>query len=1124
MRNTADHNRQEPVSGSFLPAEEEQALPVVLQQQLSYWKKYVFNEDITPLELPADFHRPAVKSLESAAARYLFTAADTALLLETAAQHRVSLLTVLTAVVSVLLKKTANQDDIILGTVTTGVAGLINKLPLRARISGTMRCHELLLYWRDIIQQAFSNREIPFDELVKELDIWQDPSRSSLFDVMVVLDMASITEVAAVPPSAVPAATAGYDLTFFFTLQRDQLQLELTYNTTLFTAATAERFIGYLVTIAGITCRHPDSSIKAVSVSDAEELQQIFSKADQTAVGYREEDTIISLFARAVATYPDNIALTANGRQLTYRELDVKSGQLARLLKEQYQVLPEEFVALHMDRTEWMVIAILAVLKAGAVYVPVDPVYPAPRITYILQDGDSRLLLYDVPPAHPLPEEVIPVDITQVNTALLTPYTAAVTPGQLAYVIYTSGTTGHPKGVLIEHRHVNRLLFNDADIYDFKETDSWSLFHSYCFDFSVWEMYGALLKGGRLVVVPKVVAQDALSFYDFLKQEKITVLNQTPTAFRSLLMNSGRFVKSDLAVRYVIFGGEILLPEILVPWKKVFTECRMINMYGITETTVFVTYKEITGEEIIVNKSNIGRVIPTLSCYVLDRDLSICPVQTIGEIYVGGAGVARGYHNRAALTAERFIADPFRPGERMYRSGDYARVLPDGDIEYIGRKDEQVKIRGHRIELGDIESWLAKHTAIKDVLVLAGEKDGDKCLIAYYVADQKIKVSALREYLADKLPAYMIPAYFMHLSHFPMTPNDKVDKKALPPAAIETDHQPVIVVGSREEEMATIWSEVLKIDRGQINNTTSFFELGGDSLKMLRVISMSRNAGMALTLDQFMETPYITVGSKTAGTNTAGKQRLEDMLRDIWAAVLLLDKKEIRADSNFFELGGDSLKMLRVIAMCREKGVELTLQQFLDKPYITTSGGAANNVGISPVEPEYIVADDVNDGLNFMLSPIQQWFFDQDNNGRKLLVHSSWYITADYDIEKLRLCFIKILETHDALRLSFVKHHGVWFQRYRPVVEVAAMLVVRELKDQPDVDLQTCREMALQEISTTGQTTFFAAIYSENDRPILFMCCHHLVADAVSWQIVLQDLEYYYYNMQFAFELDSVNR
>ena len=465
-------------------------------------------------------------------------------------------------------------------------------------------------------------------------------------------------------------------------------------------------------------------------------------------------------------------------------------------------------------------------------------------------------------------------------------------PADLAYVIYTSGTTGRPKGAMIEHRNVVRLLFNDKMQYDFNDRDVWTLFHSFCFDFSVWEMYGALLYGGKLVIVPRPVAQDPAEYLKLLKKHKVTVLNQTPTAFYRLSEEEVKTEGKDLALRYAIFGGEALQPLMLKAWREKYPCVKLVNMYGITETTVHVTYKEITETEIGRGISNIGRPIPTLTTYVMDRNMRLLPVGAAGELCVGGDGVGRGYLNRPELTREKFMDNPCKQGERLYRSGDLARLLPDGDMEYLGRIDQQVKIRGHRIELGEIEAAALSCGPVREAAAVAGEdEDGNRHICVYYVSEQAIPVGEFRKYLAGKLPGYMIPSYYVHLERIPLTANNKVDRKALPKpgAGAGREEEYEAPADERESKLAEIWKDVLKLEKA--GACSDFFNTGGDSIKAISLVSrINREFGSNLQIKDIYMNQTIrelagylaTAEGKGAGDELrAGLAALEEIRRTV---------------------------------------------------------------------------------------------------------------------------------------------------------------------------------------------------------------------------------------------------
>ncbi|MDZ5637388.1 amino acid adenylation domain-containing protein, partial [Janthinobacterium sp. GMG1] len=484
--------------------------------------------------------------------------------------------------------------------------------------------------------------------------------------------------------------------------------------------------------------------------------------------------------AQALAT-PQAVALTDGERHWTYAELEAASNQLAhRLLAS--GAAPGACVGLCLERSGEVVQAILAILKCGAAYVPLDPIYPAERIAYMLDDAAVTLVVAQVATrASAGTGTVVLLDDADGTWPVHAPQVAVSATAQ-AYVIYTSGSTGKPKGVMVSHANVARLLTSTEGWFGFGAADTWCLFHSYAFDFSVWEIWGALLHGGRLVVVPRAVAQSTPEFYQLVREQGVTVLNQTPTAFYAF-MEEDRQVQALLALRWVVFGGEALALDKLLPWFELHADTapQLVNMYGITETTVHVTYRAISRADAQANRGSlIGRPIPDLTLWLLDRHGEPVPTGVVGELCVGGSGVAEGYLNRPELTSERFVSHPaLAAGERLYRSGDLARMTADDELEYLGRGDHQVKIRGFRIELGEIESALRGCEGVDDAVVLAEKGSaGQVRLVAYVLNAQAVIDSApLRAQLGQSLPDYMVPSIFMAVAAWPLTANGKLDVK-----------------------------------------------------------------------------------------------------------------------------------------------------------------------------------------------------------------------------------------------------------------------------------------------------------------------------------------------------------
>jgi amino acid adenylation domain-containing protein len=560
------------------------------------------------------------------------------------------------------------------------------------------------------------------------------------------------------------------------------------------------------------------------------------------------ESILSARFEAQAALHPDAPALTLDGASLTYGSLNARANQLAAYLRE-LGVGPESLVGIHLDRSFDLIAAIFSILKAGGAYLPLDLACPEDRLTFMLEDSRAKVVLTTSEFACRFASYSGAVVCLDQEAGRIASYSAenvpsTTQPDHLAYVIYTSGSTGKPKGCLVTQQNVARLFTATDPWFHFGPQDVWTLFHSSAFDFSVWEIFGPLLYGGRLVIVPYMVSRSASAFRELLIRERVTVLNQTPSAFRQLIQADRALPPGELALRYLIFGGEALEFQSLRPWFERYGDQhpQCINMYGITETTVHVTYRPVRFEDLEANSgSNIGIPIPDLQVYVVDPEGRCVPMGEMGEMLVGGLGVARGYLNRADLTQERFIANPFdaEKSSRLYRTGDLARLLENGDLEYLGRIDHQVKIRGFRIELSEIESMLARHPSVKECAVLARSDNGSEPrLVAYLVTGQDTQpgVEDLRAHLAQKLPEYMVPSAFVFLDGFPLTVNGKLDREALPAPTSERPHlasEYVAPQSELEKTLADLWKTALRQDQVSVND--NFFDLGADSLMLTTV-------------------------------------------------------------------------------------------------------------------------------------------------------------------------------------------------------------------------------------------------------------------------------------------------
>jgi amino acid adenylation domain-containing protein/non-ribosomal peptide synthase protein (TIGR01720 family) len=812
---------------------------------IHYWKNKL--ENVMPAGFPADRRYPALPSRKGQSSSFFIPAELKEEILGICKKEKVTLYTFLLTMLNLLISKYNNGlEDLCVGSVLANradsksaelVGYLANTVALRVLISQNMTVAEALKQVKDTVLEAHTYGQLPFERVVEELKIPRSTALNPLFGVMLVLQDTTLPADIFFDSGTwhlqdAARTTSKFDLLWDITESEAGLRVLLEYNTDIYDQESIESI--------GLQFDHLIKSVvqknTSVRVSDLEWfIDTPLEIADVDAVSFPADLTLVDVFHSISNKFPDHIAVVYEGRTLTYAALDLLSNQLGHYLRDQ-GVSAGVLVPICADRSLEMLAGMLGILKAGGAYVPIDPVYPQDRISFMLEDTGASFVLLTKAVKLDSPLRKIMLEGEEWRRYPETELKSVCSPEDLAYVIYTSGSTGRPKGVMIEHRNVIRLFFNDAPLFDFSSQDTWCLFHSFCFDFSVWEIYGALLFGGKLIVVPKD-ALNAIDFAGLLEREGVTVLNQTPTAFYALqdcvAQNS-----VALKVRYVIFGGEALSPFKVATWKLLYPLCKLVNMYGITETTVHVTYKEITEKEIKAGISNIGKPIPTLGCLILDQDLRRVPTGVSGELFVSGYGLARGYLHNAALTESRFILNPFGAG-RLYRTGDLVRWQSDGTLEYLGRMDDQVKIRGYRIELGEIETVLQRSGLVKQCVVIA--RDGK--LIGYVVSDSFDK-AALLAYLHTQLPDYMVPSILVSLDQIPMTTNGKVNRKALPQALTlleSDDEQPGTAT---EELLCGIWQELLGLEKIGIND--NFFEIGGDSIVSIQVVSRARKQGLQL--------------------------------------------------------------------------------------------------------------------------------------------------------------------------------------------------------------------------------------------------------------------------------------
>ncbi|WP_363797073.1 amino acid adenylation domain-containing protein [Lysobacter firmicutimachus] len=728
------------------------------------------------------------------------------------------------------------------------------------------------------MKRCYRHQRYPLADLHREL-LTGVGDRRGLFDLTLSMEgFQGDLGMAGVATSAHPLHN-GYERQPLAVYVRDYEQqrpvrIEFNYDPDVFGEQDMVAHLRRLERLLLAAIEAPDTPVGDLPLMDETERTLVLHRFNEPQSDTGAPQLMHRLFERHARDTPDAVAVQYQDQALSYGELNRRANRLAHHLRE-LGVGPDALVAIGLARGLDLVVAILATLKAGGAYVPLDPAYPDERLLHMLRDsapavliGDDDMLQRLQPAAEYRALRMDPAQAEQpwAQASAEDPTIAGLTPAHLAYVIYTSGSTGLPKGVMVEHAQVSRLFAATQADFGFGRDDVWTLFHSFAFDFSVWELWGALIHGGRLIVVPHAISRAPAEFHRLVCEQGVTVLNQTPSAFRQFIA-AGQAEPRPHALRYVIFGGEALEMASLKPWyaQAHNRAARLVNMYGITETTVHVTYRALQPADAErPGASPIGARIGDLSLYVLDPQGRPLPVGCTGEMYVGGAGVARGYLRRPELDAQRFLPDPFSgvPGARMYRTGDLGRYLADGTLEYFGRNDQQVKIRGFRIELGEIEAQLARIDGVGEAIVVAREDvPGDQRLVAYLVADDAAPLpepARLRESLRERLPDYMLPAAYVRLPALPLTANGKLDRKALPAPDDLAYRQRAYEAprGAVEQTLARIWAESLGVD--QVGRSDNFFELGGHSILAVQLAERLRQEGLPVTIRDLFAAPSLS--------------------------------------------------------------------------------------------------------------------------------------------------------------------------------------------------------------------------------------------------------------------------
>ncbi|WP_258042492.1 non-ribosomal peptide synthetase [Paenibacillus sp. UNC499MF] len=861
----------------------------VFLKQEQYWLN-VFKDEIPVLNMPADYPRPQLQSFEGERCEFQTERGLAEKLRRLASESGSTLYMVLLAAYYVLLHKYTDQEDIIIGTPVGGrthtqlqplIGMFVNTLAIRQSPAGSKTFLSFLNEVKEGTLGAFDHEEYPLESLLEKLGLRRDVSRNPLFDTVFTLQNKASRSMEMdgllLEPYEAQSKVSKFDLSLLAE-EGEELTFTFEYATKLYAKQTVERLAGHYLQILREIAGDKDLQLSQIGMLSAEERRLLLEELNDTAAPYDRQATIHGLFEEQVEKHPGHIAVSFEDRRYTYSELNARSNRLAAALQE-LGVGPDTVVAIMPERSPEMVIGILAILKAGGAYLPVDPEYPQERISYMLEDSGTRILLTHrhLMGSTEFTGHTVFMEDEKWYTGNETNPCVPVTSDHLAYLIYTSGTTGKPKGVMIEHRGMANMKLFYEDTLGLSPEDRIVQFASFSFDASVWEMYMALFMGGGLYMASKEKLVQLDLFEAFVRENGITLAMLPPTF--AVYLDPVRLP----SLRILITGGSESSPELVRRWSP---HVDYFNAYGPTEATICATVWEAKRGTAVESHRTIpiGKPLYNTQIYLVNADLQLVPQGTAGELCIGGEALSRGYLHRETLTGEKFVPNPFAPGRKMYRTGDLARWLPDGNLEYLGRIDHQVKIRGYRIELGEIETRLLLHGRVRETIVLVHEISSEKTLCAYYTFEgESPAASELREHMASGLPSYMVPAHFIPLKEFPLTPNGKIDRKALqaPDPASSASDEYTAPQTETEVRLAALWEEVLNADRVSLHD--NFFERGGHSLKAaLLLAKISKEFGVELSLRKIFEAQTLQAQAAainaSAGTEAAFKpiQRAPD--------------------------------------------------------------------------------------------------------------------------------------------------------------------------------------------------------------------------------------------------------
>lgn len=1067
-----------------------------LKQLRGYWlKKMSARPD--SLNLPADYVRPNEMDYQGDSVEFNWPTELQGALTALALRDGLSQFMILTALVKLLLFRYSGEEDITIGSPVLGrthpdlesqVGVYINMLALRDVLSPRDSFLVLLKQVKATVSEALAHQEYPFDQLVEDLSVPRELDRHPVFDVLISLESQSEDDrLISRPvgaevdgsPSAVPRIspyscarpTAKYDLSFHFTETDDGLKASIIYRTSLFKRPRIERLAGHLVQLAHSVVAQPEAPLWEISLLTKPESQALLS-FNQTPIDSPKHFTITDMWSAQVLKNPNSVAVIYRDIQMTYQEIDDAASRLATTLITQGDIGRAEPVAVYLEKSHKVIISFLGILKAGGCYVPLDPSYPEKRVNYILESSRCRLIVTDdIPDFMGAPGRqffvALPFCDQSIDKGAIAEEEFSereCDPNQAAYVIYTSGSTGRPKGCQVTHMNVVSLMTSEKGIYDISETDVWLLAHSFSFDFSVQEMYSALLFGGKVIVADRDDVVNTTLFRNLISKHRVTVLTQTPAAFANLVLVEGSATDHDLDthLRMVLLGGERLSFASLRPWVAFYPadKVQIINGYGPTEATVFSTYHVVTDEEIMTDNSLsvIGKSLPGTQAYILDEFMQQQPIGIPGEIWIGGTGVCLGYINQAELTSTRFVSMPrdselfgaAQTAQRLYRSGDLGFRLESGSIAFLGRNDKQVQVRGFRIELGEIEAQLDQFDELErsyvTVLSQIGEPRGEvdsSDLVAYVVPANKLVTEELiKNYLGEQLPAYMVPSFIVMLGELPLTGNGKVDSAALPIPNFPSTTEPYGLSQALDKEqqvLAKLWSQVLghKVESA----TANFFDIGGQSLK-------------AVQLSLLIEREYQTTFSLT----------------NIFSAPTIEQQHKI-------------------------------LRSAIHSPYSMHAVAQIPALDSEPCESELIP-----------LAPTQRRLWALEELGLVSGVYNIYganILAGDLDSAILGQALNRVIQRHSVLRTVFMSENAIGYQKIKPFVN-AIHLEIIDLSGNDAAEDQArllCQKDALAPFDLADGPLYRFRLYKlDHQRHVFSTNLHHLISDGWSQNVLVTEL------------------